>query len=284
MKILLTGAGGMLGKVLEPCLDSRGHDVKGMPREQLDVTNYEQVVELLAFAKPELVIHSAAYTKVDQAESEPELAYLINGYGTENIAVACSNLNIPMLYVSTDYVFDGEQNRPYSPWDTTRPLSVYGKSKLAGERAVRHHLRHFYIVRTSWLYGPYGHNFVETISKLADERKLLRIVSDQWGTPTCTLTLAETIADLISTERWGIYHATDGGVTNWYEFAKAIVGNKAGVTVEAIETKDMPRPATRPKYSVLDKTTLIHTIGREMVPWEEALESYLKLKSGAVSV
>src|SRR5262249_5263679 len=254
MKILLTGAGGMLGRVLAPCLESRGHLVKGLPREELDVTNYEQVAELVSYAKPDLVLHSAAYTRVDQAESEPDLAYLINGYGTENIAVACNALDTPMLYVSTDYVFDGEQQRPYTTWDLTRPLSVYGKSKRAGEKAVQRHLSRFYIVRTSWLYGPYGRNFVDTIRGMAEERNVLRVVSDQYGTPTCTLSLSELIADLILTDRWGIYHATDGGVTNWFEFARAIVKDK-NVEVQPIETKDMPRPATRPKYSVLDKTT-----------------------------
>ncbi len=278
MKILLTGAGGMLGRVLAPCLESRGHLVKGLPREELDVTNYEQVAELVSYAKPDLVMHSAAYTRVDQAESEPDLAYLINGYGTENIAVACSALDTPMLYVSTDYVFDGENQRPYTTWDQTRPISVYGKSKLAGEKAVQRHLTRFYIVRTSWLYGPYGRNFVDTIRNMAEERNVLRVVSDQYGTPTCTLSLAELLADLILTDRWGVYHATDGGVTNWYEFARAIVKDK-DVEVQPIETKDMPRPATRPKYSVLDKTTLIHTIGREPLPWEESLESYLAIRA-----
>jgi dTDP-4-dehydrorhamnose reductase len=277
MKILITGASGMLGRVLGPCLESRGHTVRGMPREELDVTNYLQVKETLKLAKPNLVIHCAAYTRVDQAESEPDLAYLINGYGTENIAIACSDNDLPMMYISSDYVFDGEQGRPYHTWDQTRPLSVYGRSKLAGERSVIHHLRQFYIVRTSWLYGPHGKNFVDTILNMAEERKQLKVVSDQFGSPTCTLTLSETIADLVPTERWGIYHATDGGITNWYEFAKEIVKNK-NVEVIPIATSEMPRPATRPKYSVLDKTTLIHTIGREVVPWQEALESYLNLR------
>lgn len=277
MKILITGAGGMLGQSLSSCLESREHQIKGFPKEQLDVTNYQQVMDTLTAEKPELVIHAAAYTKVDQAESEAELAYLINGYGTENIGVSCSKLDIPVLYVSTDYVFDGEQSRPYHPWDRTRPLSVYGKSKLAGERAIQHHLTKFYIVRTSWLYGPHGRNFVDTIRQMALDGKPLRVVSDQFGSPTCTLTLSETIADLITTKRWGVYHATDDGVTNWYEFAKAIVADLK-VNVTPIETKDMPRPATRPKYSVLDKTTLIHTIGREIVPWKEALSLYQSIK------
>lgn len=277
MKVLITGAGGMLGKALTSCLETRDHQVKGLPKEVLDVTNYAQVIETLEAERPEIVIHAAAYTKVDQAESEPDLAYLINGYGTENLAVGCSKLNVPMVYVSTDYVFDGEQSRPYHPWDQTRPLSIYGKSKLAGERAVQHHLNHFYIVRTSWLYGPHGRNFVDTIYQMAKDGKPLRVVSDQFGTPTCTLTLSETIADLIVTGRWGVYHGTDGGVTNWFEFARAITSDM-NVSVTPIETKDMPRPATRPKYSVLDKTTLVHTLGREVVPWQEALSMYLELK------
>ena len=140
-----------------------------------------------------------------------------------------------------------------------------------------HHLRNFYIVRTSWLYGPHGKNFVDTIHQMASEGKTLRVVSDQYGTPTCTLTLSETIADLIPSGRWGIYHATDGGVTNWYEFACEIVKGM-GVEVVPIATSEMPRPATRPKYSVLDKTGLVHTIGREVVPWQKALESYLNLR------
>ncbi|MBX9687702.1 MAG: dTDP-4-dehydrorhamnose reductase [Candidatus Obscuribacterales bacterium] len=277
MKVLITGAGGMLGRALSSCLETREHEVKGFPREALDVTNFHQVMEVVLNEKPELVIHAGAYTKVDQAESEPDLAYLINGYGTENIAVACSRLDIPMLYVSTDYVFDGESTRPYHPWDSTGPISVYGKTKLAGERAVRNLLNKFYIVRTSWLYGPNGRNFVDTIHQMATDGKVLRVVSDQFGSPTCTLTLSETIADLIMTKRWGVYHGTDGGVTNWYEFAKEIVQDMR-VPVQPIATKDMPRPATRPKYSVLDNTSLIHTIEREMVPWKEALSMYLSMK------
>jgi dTDP-4-dehydrorhamnose reductase len=279
MKIAITGAGGMLGQALSPCLESRGHETIDLPKEELNVTNFSRVKEVLSNIKDlDLVIHCAAYTKVDQAESEPGLAYFINAYGTENIAVVCNHLNVPMLYVSTDYVFDGEQKQPYTPWDLTHPLSVYGKSKLAGEMAVQRHLTKFYIVRTSWLYGPHGKNFVETIISLADARKPLRIVSDQIGSPTCTLSLAEVIADLITTERWGVYHASDDGITSWYEFAKAIVQDPS-IQVSPIETKDMPRPATRPKYSVLDKTSLINTIGRELPSWQDSLNTYLQLRA-----
>jgi dTDP-4-dehydrorhamnose reductase len=277
MKVLVTGAGGMLGQALVPCLESRDHEVIAVPKERLDITHYKQCLDVLKHEAPDLVLHCGAFTKVDQAESEPALAYHINGYGTENLAVACNILDLPMLYFSSDYVFDGEQGHPYVPWDATRPLSIYGKSKLAGEKAVQRHLSRFYIIRTSWLYGPNGKNFVDTISAMAEDGKTLRVVSDQVGTPTCTLSLSETVADLIMTGRWGVYHATDDGVTNWYDFARAIVaGSKSEVI--PIETKDMPRPATRPKYSVLDKTTLVNTIGREMTPWQESLSAYLQLR------
>lgn len=275
--ILVTGAGGMLGQALVACLEARGHSVVSMPKEKLDVTNYTRCVEVLEDEAPDLVIHCGAFTKVDQAESEPALAYHINGYGTENLAVACNIHDLPMLYISSDYVFDGLQTHPYTTWDATRPLSVYGKSKLAGEKAVQRHLTRFYIVRTSWLYGPNGKHFVDTILSMAESKKPLRVVSDQIGTPTCTLSLSETVADLVETGRWGVYHATDEGITNWYEFAKAILKDHAAEIIP-IETKDFPRPATRPKYSVLDKTTLVSTIGRELTPWQESLSNYLELR------
>ncbi|CAN5381226.1 dTDP-4-dehydrorhamnose reductase [soil metagenome] len=279
MKLLVTGAGGMLGQALSACLQSRGHNVVSVPKERLDVTNYAQCLEVIEEEAPDLIIHCGAYTKVDQAESEPNLAYHINGYGTENLAVACNIFETPMLYFSSDYVFDGEQNQPYTPWDATRPLSIYGKSKLAGEKAVQRHLQRFYIVRTSWLYGPNGKNFVDTISSMAADRKTLRVVSDQFGSPTCTLSLSETVADLITTGRWGVYHGTDDGVTSWYEFAREILRGRDNEIIP-IATSEMPRPATRPKYSVLDKTTLISTIGRELPSWQESLKTYLQLNSG----
>lgn len=278
-KVLVTGAGGMLGQALVPCLESRNYKLIALPRERFDVTNYEQVLERLSQDRPDIVLHCAAYTNVDQAESEPDLAYLINGYGTENLAVACSKLDAPLLYVSSDYVFDGEQSRPYTTWDATRPLSVYGKSKLAGEKAVQRHLAKFYIVRTSWLYGPNGKNFVDTIYGLALAGKPLRVVADQYGSPTCTLSLSETVADLMESDRFGVYHATDEGVTTWYEFAKEIVAG-LGAEVTPIATTDMPRPATRPKYSVMDKMTLVSAIGRELPTWQESLRLYLQMRKG----
>jgi dTDP-4-dehydrorhamnose reductase len=277
MRILVTGAGGMLSQTLVPTLEQRGHSVRALTQEQMDITNYMQVMDIFAQVRPELVIHGAAYTKVDLAETESDQAYLVNGYGTENIAVACNTINAAMLYISTDYVFDGTARTPYQPWAETNPVSVYGQSKLAGELAVKQHLSRFYIVRTSWLYGPGGANFVETMLRLASERKVLEVVQDQQGTPTSTVTLSDVIADLIATDRWGIYHATDGGDTTWYDFAREILKGK-DVEVRPTTTAAFPRPATRPAYSILDKTSLVKTIGRDLVPWQEALANYLNLR------
>lgn len=267
----------MLGRVLVPCLQQRGHSVRGVDRDDLDITVRDDVFSVVTDEHPDVIIHGAAYTAVDLAETQQEDAFLVNRDGTENLALVSQKLDIPMLYISTDYVFDGNNTTPYFPGDRTNPLSVYGKSKLAGEQAVQKHLSKFYIARTSWLYGVHGKNFVDTMLQLATERKELKVVADQTGSPTSAVTLSDVIADLIATEKWGIYHATDGGVTTWYDFAREILAGK-DVNVLPCDTKDFPRPAPRPKYSVLDKTSLIRTIGRDVVPWQEALRDYLNLR------
>ncbi len=278
MRILITGAGGMLGLTLCAHLKQCGHETLEFSKEKLDVTSFIQVESVLSSCgKLDLVVHCAAYTKVDQAESEPDLAYLVNAYGTENVAIACNKNKVPMLYFSTDYVFDGEQTKPYRTWDLTHPLSIYGKSKLAGEAAVQRYLNQFYIVRTSWLYGPYGKNFVDTILGAAEQNKPLRVVSDQKGSPTYTVSLSAMVAELIKTQRFGIYHATDDGLTTWFDFACEITKH-LNIEITPIDTKEMPRPATRPKYSALDKTTLITTIGHRPPPWQESLQAYLQLR------
>jgi dTDP-4-dehydrorhamnose reductase len=276
MKIVLTGARGMLASDLIPCLTKYRHEVIALTKEELDVTDEASVSSVLSAHRPNIVIHPAAYTKVDLAESESDQAFRINGEGTENVARACKQHEVPMLFVSTDYVFDGEKESPYQTNDPTNPLSVYGKSKLAGEQAVMRHLNRFYIVRTSWLYGRNGRNFVETMLNKADQGSPLRVVADQWGCPTSTVSLSEIICDLILTEAWGIHHGTDEGVTTWYEFARAIVQGR--VSVDAIETKDFPTPAKRPKYSVLDKSSLPESTRRKLVTWQKALENYLASK------
>ncbi len=264
-------------------LAKRGHDVAAYGKEDLDITDCDLVNQVVEEQRPDLIVHCAAYTQVDQAETEKEVAFAINERGTENVAIAAGKLNIPMLFVSTDYVFDGSNKMPYKTSDPTAPLSVYGKSKLAGELAVQKHCKNYYIVRTSWLYGPYGRNFVDTIYKLAEERDQIKVVADQVGSPTSTATLSEIIADLIVTKRYGIYHATDDGATSWFDFAREIVKDLEGkgkrVEVLPIETKDMPRPAPRPAYSTLDKSDLIEALGRPLTPWQEALHDYLKMRS-----
>ena len=283
MKLLVTGAGGMLGQTLSPYLAKRGHDVAAFGKEELDITDGNLVNQVVEEQCPDLIVHCAAYTQVDLAETEEEAAFAINERGTENVARAAGKLNIPVLYVSTDYVFDGSNNMPYKTSDPTAPISVYGKSKLAGELAVQRHCQNYYIVRTSWLYGPYGRNFVDTIYKLAEERDQIKVVADQVGSPTSTATLSEIIADLIVTKRYGIYHATDDGVTSWFDFAREIVKDleSKGKKVEVlpIETKYMPRPAPRPAYSALDKSDLIQALGRPLTPWQEALHEYLQMRS-----
>lgn len=285
LKLLVTGGGGMLEHTLSPLLRQRGHEVFALNKSELDVTDFTQVESALDRLQPEMVLHCAAYTQVDAAESEPETAFLVNYSGSENVAIACAKLDAAMVYISTDYVFDGKGNRPYKTSDETGPLSQYGKSKLAGELAVQKHCPRHYILRTSWLYGEHGKNFVDTIYKLAQERGQISVVADQVGSPTSTLSFSEIIADLIEVapEHYGLYHATDEGATSWFDFAREIVkglefaGEK--IKVLPIESKDMPRPAPRPAYSVLDKSELVKLLGRPLTPWQLALEHYLELKA-----
>jgi dTDP-4-dehydrorhamnose reductase len=273
MKILVTGANGMLGKTLVPRLQKQ-HTVVGIDVADADITVAADVQRVINDAAPDLVIHGAAYTAVDKAETDQDTAYKVNRDGTENIAVACKQLDIPMLYISTDYVFDGKGTKPYLPTDPACPISVYGKSKFEGEEAVRKHLKMHYIVRTSWLYGHHGNNFVETMLKLAKTQPELKVVEDQFGSPTSTESLANIIAELMLTRKFGTYHATDGGTTTWCDFAREILKTE-DVKVVGCTTEEFPRPAPRPRYSVLDKTSLEEAIGRPVVPWQKALQNYL---------
>ena len=211
------------------------------------------------------------------AESEPDQPFLVNAYGTRNVAVASEAVGVKLVYVSTDYVFDGTANTPYHEFSPTNPMSVYGKSKLAGEQFVRDLHSKFFIVRTSWVFGKHGNNFVKTMLKLAQERDELKVVDDQVGSPTYTVDLARCILDLIQTEKYGIYHVSNSGHCSWYEFAKAIF-EEAGVEVKVnpCTTKDFPRPAPRPAYSVLDHMALRLNGFKEMPNWRDSLKGYLK--------
>ncbi|CCQ94413.1 Spore coat polysaccharide biosynthesis protein spsK [[Clostridium] ultunense Esp] len=250
---LVTGAGGQLGQDLIVFLKMRGYKVFSYTHEKLEITNQMQVKQEIKEIRPDIVFHSAAYTKVDQAEEEMDLAFAVNGWGTRNVAVASEEVGAKLVYISTDYVFDGEKGKPYLEYDRTAPLNVYGASKEMGEQMVRDFHSRFFIVRTSWVYGAYGANFVKTMLRLGKEQLAVRVVNDQIGSPTYTVDLAEALLHLIETEKYGIYHLSNSGACSWYEFAKAIfeeVGMQ--VTVEPIPTEAFPRPAKRPKYSVLD--------------------------------
>ena len=272
-KVLITGAKGMLGQDLSPVLEDEGFNVIETGHDAFDILNVESCKAVLEREKPDVVVHCAAYTLVDKAEEDSKMAFEINGKGSENIAKLCGELDIEMVYVSTDYVFNGEKTEPYEIDDETNPINVYGKSKLAGELAVRMYCRKSYIVRTSWLYGHYGKNFVETMIKLAENKKELKVVNDQIGCPTWTVDLAQGIANLIKDRtEYGIYHICGGEKASWYEFAKEIfklTGQK--VSVEPCTSEEFKTLAKRPKFSVMNNCKSCRN-------WKSALKDYINLR------
>ncbi|MBA2564428.1 MAG: dTDP-4-dehydrorhamnose reductase [Gemmatimonadetes bacterium] len=284
MRVAVTGAGGQLGVDLIREIRRSAHEAVAWTRADLDVECPDQVRRALDAAQPELVVHAAAYTAVDRAEAEPERAYAVNDTGTANVARACARAVVPFIYVSTDYVFDGAKRSPYEPHDEPRPLNVYGASKLAGERRVQETDGDWLIVRTSWVYGAQGPNFVRTILGLARERDRLRVVDDQVGSPTWTVSLARTLVQLATTRARGVLHVTDRTLApdgtvgiSWHAFARAIV-EEAGcdVRVERISTEDMPRPAVRPRYSVLDVRAAELVLGAPLPGWQSSLAAALR--------
>jgi dTDP-4-dehydrorhamnose reductase len=277
MKILVTGANGQLGRELVLLPAPRDTEIIGFGREELDITDLEQCRSVLRSHKPDAVIHCAAYTKVDQAESEPDEAYRVNAYGTRNAALAAEEVGAKFVYISTDYVFDGRADKPYREYDRTDPQTIYGRSKLAGEQLVQSLSSRYFIVRTSWVYGKHGANFVKTMLKLAEERDRLKVVHDQIGSPTYTLDLARFLLELVKTDYYGIYHASNSGICSWYEFARAIFEEEGlNVQVEPCTTAEFPRPAPRPAYSVLDHGAIRAHGFEPLRPWREALRHYLR--------
>lgn len=276
MKVLVTGAKGQLGYDVVKELASLNIEAFGLGRDELDITDQVAVNQAISELKPDAIIHAAAYTKVDQAESDVDQAYAVNAYGTRNIAVAAEKIGAKLCYISTDYVFDGNGQSPYHEYDETKPLSVYGHSKYVGEEMVKTLSTKYFIVRTAWVYGKNGGNFVKTMLKLAEEKRELGVVHDQVGSPTYTVDLAKFLAELIQTERYGVYHGTNGGSCSWYEFAQAIF-EEAGMNVKVnqLTTAEFPRPAKRPSYSVLGNMALRVNGFTEMRPWREALKSFL---------
>ena len=273
MRILITGANGMLGRDVTAELAPR-HEVRPFPRAALDIADFAAVRDEVGRVAPDLIVNCAAYTDVDGCESDPEGAYLGNALGPRHLAVAAAAVGAALLHVSTDYVFPGDAERPYTEFDPVGPATVYGRSKLAGEEAVRDHCPRHYIVRTAWLYGEHGHNFVHTIRRLAAEKDRLTVVDDQIGNPTWTADLARVIGQLIETGAYGTYHATAVGEVSWHGFATEIVRlSGLSTPVDPVPSERFPRPAPRPAYSALDNLCL-RQLGIEMLPWREALEDF----------
>ncbi|MZQ83724.1 dTDP-4-dehydrorhamnose reductase [Paenibacillus sp. 5J-6] len=276
MKILVSGANGQLGQDVVKILGTN-HEVHGLGREQLDITNEHQCLEILESLKPDVVIHSAAYTAVDLAETEEDLAYKINAFGTRNLAIAAEKFGAKFCYISTDYVFDGTGTKPYREYDNTSPQSIYGKSKRAGEQLVQTLSTKYFIVRTSWVYGVYGANFVKTMLKLAQDRDSLKVVNDQFGSPTYTVDLANFLEQLVQTERYGIYHASNTGVCSWFDFASAIF-EESGKQINVIpcSTEEFPRPAPRPRFSAMEHMAIRANGFEDLRPWREGLQAFLE--------
>lgn len=281
-KILVAGSNGQLGLALQK-VKSVEIEMLALDRTRLDITNFKQVEEVVAKFKPDWIINAAAYTAVDKAESEPELAFLINKNGAENLAKAAEFCKARMVQVSTDYVFDGNQSSPYKPSDIVNPINVYGESKLAGEIAVREILDdESLILRTAWVYATHGSNFLATMLRLMRERKELKVVEDQIGTPSNAFTLAGAIFSAINNEVRGIHHWTDAGVASWYDFAYAIyeLGSVAGIlqnscNIIPISTAEYPTPAKRPASSLLDKQSFRNCIGEYGEHWQLVLNESL---------
>jgi dTDP-4-dehydrorhamnose reductase len=277
-KLLITGASGQLGQALVECSDRQGWEIVATDVSELDITDPQMVWRELAGLRPDVMINAAAATRVDDLESDPDGALKVNGLGPRNLAVACRRLGVKLIHISTDYVFDGSKVGPYVEWDATGPLSVYGRSKLLGEEYVRQQCPDHFIVRTAWLYGLPGPNFITAI--LARGRSLgsdgeLKVVADQRGTPTSALALAPQLLELSRTEAFGTYHATCQGETTWYGFACLIL-KKAGISVRITPctTKEFPRPAHRPANSVL-ANRLLQVAGLDRMPsWETAFEEF----------
>ncbi|MGR6002857.1 dTDP-4-dehydrorhamnose reductase [Bacillus cereus] len=276
MKVIVTGAKGQLAQDVLRQLEHTDLQVYGVDREELDITNNEAVQAYINKIKPDAIMHCATYTNVDTAEEDADTAYKVNGLGTKYLAQVAGKIGAKMLYISTDYVFDGTAKRPYKTSEPTKPLGVYGKTKLAGETFVQQYVDKFFIVRTAWVFGIFGNNFVKTMLRLGREHDEISVVNDQVGSPTYTVDLARFMIELISSEKYGIYHVTNAGICSWYEFAVEIFKQaEMDVNVKPVTTEEFPRPADRPKYSVLDKKKIEEEGFLPLQDWKKAVACYL---------
>jgi dTDP-4-dehydrorhamnose reductase len=280
MVVLVTGANGQLGQALQKASQAVS-EIRFVftDSKMLDITNPENCQNVFEELQPDFCINCAAYTAVDKAESEADLAHKINVIGVENLAENCKKHNTTLIHLSTDFVFDGVKLTPYSENNIPNPKNVYGQTKLEGEQAIQALLEKYYIIRTSWVYSEFGNNFYKTMLRLASERESLNVVNDQIGTPTNANCLAKVIIDIIqhSTSSiqpaYGIYHFSNEGICSWYDFAKKIFElHNIPITLHPIPTSSYPTAAIRPKYSVLDKTKIKATFSIQIKSWEEALK------------
>jgi len=272
MKILITGGNGQLGRDAAEIL-GEAHEVFALGRADFDITDQAQVQQKIHDLQPDVVLHAAAWTNVDGAESDPDGAFLVNAIGTRNVAAAAEAVGAKLVYISTDYVFAGTGTTPYHEFDATGPQGLYGKSKLAGEELVKSLSSRWFIVRTSWVYGKHGANFVKTMLQLASTRDVLTVVHDQVGSPTYTVDLARWLGHLMETDAYGVYHASNSGYCSWYEFAQAIfrVFGLTHVTVTPCTSEEFKRPAPRPANSRLDHMAIRLNGLPALPPWQDAL-------------
>lgn len=281
MRVLVTGVKGQLGYDVMNELAKRGYEGVGVDVDEMDITDARKVDEVITKAQVDKVVHCAAYTAVDAAEDNVELCRRVNAEGTENIAKVCKRLDLPMVYLSTDYVFDGEGERPWEPDDERDPLNVYGQTKYEGELAVERNLDKYFIVRIAWVFGVNGKNFIKTMLNLAQNHDTITVVDDQVGSPTYTYDLARLLVDMIETEKYGRYHATNEGLCTWYEFVKEIF-RQAGVDVKVVPvtSEQFQAKAKRPHNSRMNKDKL-EAMGFQRLPsWQDALSRYLKIIRG----
>lgn len=279
MRVLVTGVKGQLGyDVVKEC-EKRGIEAVGVDIEEMDITDPASVDSVITDAKVDAVIHCAAWTAVDAAEDNVEKCRLVNANGTENIARVCKKLDLKMIYISTDYVFDGEGTRPWEPEDERHPLNVYGQTKYEGELAVQNNLEKYFIVRIAWVFGVNGKNFIKTMINLSKDHDALTVVNDQTGSPTYTPDLARLLVDMILTDKYGIYHATNEGLCTWYELTCEImrqIGKADSVKVSPVTSDAYPAKAKRPHNSRMSKEKLSENGFERLPAWQDALSRFLK--------
>ena len=277
MRVFVTGVKGQLGYDVMNELEKQGLEGLGVDIDEMDITDADQVNNVIKEAAPVPVIHCAAYTAVDAAEDNEEICRKVNAQGTENIAKVCEELDIKMMYISTDYVFNGQGERPWEPDDEREPLNVYGQTKYEGELAIEEHVKKFFTVRIAWVFGVNGKNFIKTMLNLGKTHDHLTVVNDQTGSPTYTYDLARLLVDMIQTDKYGRYHATNEGLCTWYEFACEIF-KQAGmdVSVAPVSSDEYPAKAKRPSNSRMDKSKLTANGFQPLPTWQDALSRYLK--------